>query len=107
MTYIELINNISKSNCKSSNYARLVGKRAYEHCIDYNDYVKDLQALKRAYKEAGVITDHKYYKGKIFTIYTKIPKFRTYKQQYAITYKTLETELYERMISRSRRKSLL
>lgn len=103
MTYIELINNISKSNCKSSNYSRLVGKRAYEDCIDFNNYVKYLQELKRDYKEAGIITRHKYYKGKLFTIYTKLPKFRTYKQQFAITYKTLETELYKRMIRRSYR----
>lgn len=101
MTQAELISNIVKSNCKSSNYARLVGKRAYQDCIGFNEYVKGLQELKQAYKEAGVITEYKFYQNKLFTIYTKLPKFRTYKQQYAITYKTLEVELYNLMILRN------
>lgn len=99
MTYEELINNIAKSNSKSSNYLRLVGQRAYQDCIDFNEFVKTLQEEKRKYKEQGVITQYKNYKGKMFTVYTKIPKFRTYKQQFAITVKTLEKELYHEMIS--------
>lgn len=98
MTYEELINNIAKSNSKSSNYLRLVGQRSYQDCIDFNEFVKVLQEEKRRYKERGIITEHKRYGGKTFTVYTKIPKFRTYKQQFAITVNTLEKELYKRLI---------
>lgn len=98
MTYEELINNIAKSNSRSSNYLRLVGQKAYQDCIDFNDFIKILQEEKRKYKEQGIITEYKSYKGKMFTIYTKIPKFRTYKQQFAITVNTLEKELYNKLI---------
>lgn len=102
MTYEELINNISKSNSRSSNYLRLVGKRAYQDCIRFNNNIKELQELKRAYREQGIISSCIPYNGKRFTIYTKLPKFRTYKQQFAITVKTLEKELYKQMISNNR-----
>lgn len=98
MTYEELINNIAKSNSRSSNYLRLVGQKAYQDCIDFNEFVKVLQEEKRKYKEQGIITKYKRYGGKTFTVYTKIPKFRTYKQQFAITVNTLEKELYKKLI---------
>ena len=98
MTYEELVNNIAKSNSRSSNYLRMVGQRSYQECIAFNEFVKELQEEKRRYKEQGIITQYKPYKGKMYTVYTKIPKFRTYKQQFAITVKTLEKELYYAMV---------
>lgn len=97
MTQEELLNNISKSNYKSSNFRRKVNIFAYDDMLRQHAYCDYLRELKKEFKEKGIITNGAMirpnlnkYRAVYFTIYTKIPKYRTYKQQWAITANVLE-----------------
>lgn len=96
MTEQELIVNMTKGYTKSSNYYRQVQKQAYRdmliqhRCCDYYKDIKkqiletnDIICLKKPTK-----IYNKHHKFVFFTRYTKIPKYRTYRQQLAITNKT-------------------
>lgn len=48
--------------------------------------------------------DNKKKKYKYYTIYTKAPRYRTYKQQCAITYRQLEVELQVWLQARNNKK---
>lgn len=103
LTLEQLINNMSKGE---TNYIRLVRQHAYHTVMSYNNMVKHKrniiqEARKHHETNPKCIThpdyiryyDHKKKKEVYYTIYTKAPRFRTYKQQCAITYKQLETTL--------------
>lgn len=111
MTYQELVNNINKSR-RQSNYINIVKRQAYYAMIRYNGYIKELQATKQYYIKENINTDcsikiysTKSKKAVYLTRYTKLPKFRTYKQQLAITYRQLE-KVYDRAL-RTKREHLL
>lgn len=118
MTYEELLNNISKSNYKSSNFRRLVNQFAYSDMVIQHKYCDYLRGQKKVFKEKGIITDGtrirsnlNSYRTVYFTIYTKIPKYRTYRQQWAITAKQLEKSMkkdleYKDFIARTRAKEV-
>lgn len=103
LTLEQLIKNMCKGE---TNYIRLVRQRAYHTVISYNEMVKHKKKIiqeAREYHEtfpSCIIhpEGYKYYdrkkkKSVFYTIYTKAPRFRTYRQQCAITYKQLEVEL--------------
>lgn len=105
MTELELINNIAKD---IPNYTRLLRERAYQYCIRTNRFVKYIQEeikdQRQVYKEhptpSNIVVDTSatYYSKKSkrhvhYTIYSKAPKFITYRQAIAITNKQLEKEL--------------
>lgn len=103
LTLEQLINNMSKGE---TNYIRLVRQHAYHTVMSYNDmvdYKKSIIQEAREFHETNpscVIhpDGHKYYDRKkkkymFYTIYTKAPRYRSYRQQCAITYKQLETTL--------------
>ena len=100
MTQEQLIINMCK---QQGNYINLVRARAYKHTIQYNNWVKYIQDMLKAtrehYKATGKITlgetywNKKKRKSCYWTIYSKAPKFTTFKQQCAIYYKTLESDL--------------
>lgn len=100
MTQEQLIINMCK---QQGNYINLVRARAYKHTMQYNNWVKYIQAMLKAtrdhYKETGKITlgetywDKKKHRMCFWTIYSKAPKFTTFKQQFAIYYRTLESDL--------------
>lgn len=99
MTYQELVNNINKSR-RQSNYSNLAKHYAYYDMIKFNNYIKHLQEVKQLYIKENIMTSYgtKVYSLKskkyvYLTRYTKLPKFRTYKQQLAITYRQLEKSL--------------
>lgn len=103
LTEEQLIRNINRARNASSNYNREVKRIAYEDMTSYNQYIKQLQQLKKSYQQQGIITDgfriysRKAHKMVFFTIYTKIPKYRSYRQQLAITNKQLYKRLYDTM----------
>lgn len=98
---------LTKNMCKGeTNYIRLVRLHAYNTVISYNEMVKDkkkiIQEAREHHKQNPNCITHpdyiKYYdrkkrKSVYYTIYTKAPRFRTYRQQCAISYKQLETTL--------------
>ena len=98
---------LTKNMCKGeTNYIRLVRLHAYNTVISYNNmvnYKKRIIQEAREFHETNpscVIhpDGHKYYdrkkkKSVFYTIYTKAPRYRTYRQQCAISYKQLETTL--------------
>lgn len=106
MTYNELIKNIEKSNHSSSNFMKEVYRRAYSDMVKQHLYCDELKALKEKYKAKGIIAGYtmvyNQYTDKLvrFTIYTKIPKYRTYRQQVAVTAALLEKELISEMKTR-------
>ena len=110
MTYQELVNNINKSR-RQSNYISMVKHYAFYDMMRFNRYIKYLQKVKQYYIEENIMTDgFKVYSLKskkyvYLTRYTKLPKFRTYKQQLAITYRQLEKGLDNRL--REKREILL
>lgn len=101
MTEQELI----KSICKGSTYAYRCQKLAYEEMTRFNDYVKYLHEMKKQLRENGQLMNgfkmpRPGKKPVYFTIYTKIPRFRSYRQQIAITYATLWKKDLERLKAR-------
>ena len=100
MTQEQLIINMCKHQ---GNYINLVRARAYKHTIQYNNWVNYIQDMLKAtrehYKATGKITlgktywNKKKHKSCYWTIYSKAPKFTTFKQQCAIYYRTLESKL--------------
>lgn len=105
MTELELAINMSKG---TSNYTRLLRERAYQYCIKTNKFIKYIQEeikdQRQVYKEhptpSNILIDSAatYYSKKSkrhvhYTIYSKLPKFITYRQAIAITDKRLEQEL--------------
>ena len=100
MTLEQLAINMCK---QQGNYTNLVRARAYRHTIQYNNWVKYIQDMLKAtreqYKTTGKITtgetywNKKTHKSCYWTIYSKAPKFTTFKQQCAIYYKKLESDL--------------
>lgn len=100
MTLEQLAINMCK---QQGNYRNLVRAIAYRHTIQYNNWVKDVQdmlkATRRHYKATGKITlgetywDKKKHRTCFWTIYSKAPKFTTFKQQFAIYYRKLESDL--------------
>lgn len=106
MTEQELLENINKSR-RQSNYYNIVRHLAYDEMMDYNRYIKRLHNLKKELREQNLITEDTWDKTQIysykskkfvcFTVYTKIPKFRSYKQQLAILGRQLEQRLLKRL----------
>lgn len=98
---------LTKNMCRGeTNYSRLVRIHAYNTVISYNKMVKDkkkiIQEAREHHKQnPNCIThpdyiryyDHKKKKEVYYTIYTKAPRFRTYRQQLAISYTRLETNM--------------
>ena len=104
LTLEQLIKNMNKGE---TNYIRLVRQYAYHAVIDHNamvnvmkEYIQEVREFCK--KHPGNIThpslSYSYYnpkKGKRvrYTIYTKAPRYRTYRQQCAITYRQLDSTL--------------
>lgn len=109
---------LTKNMCKGeTNYNRLVRQHAYHTVMSYNEMVKDkkkiIQEAREYHKQNPNCITHpayiKYYDSKkrksvYYTIYTKVPRFRTYRQQCAITAKQLETTFRVWLQSRDSRK---
>ena len=100
MTEEQLYSNICQSISKSLNYNRIVYRTAYSNMEAYNNWIKRLQADQRELREYNEIYSKNTYiynpKTKRIcrlTIYTKLPKFRTYKEQRVINLCTLEKHL--------------
>lgn len=100
MTQEQLYSNICLSISKSLNYNRIVYKNAYNKMQVYNNWIKELQQDQKELREQNKVYSTKRYlynpkTNKIcrLTIYTKLPKFRTYKQQVAISFNELEKHL--------------
>lgn len=109
MTEEQLIRNIAKSNSQSSNYYKLVKMHAYYDMKFHNSFVKYTNAyikelretdkrMPRHYIETGPYRIYNN-KGKLicFTKYTKYLRFRTYRQQLAITANKLEKSFREHL----------
>lgn len=98
---------LTKNMCKGkTNYITLVQKAAYYSLIHHNgtvNYMKHiLQKTREYHKTHSECITHpdrlKYFNPRkkkylYYTIYTKTPRYRTYRQQCAITYRQLETLL--------------
>lgn len=115
MTEQELIINITKGYSKNSNYYRKVQKRAYvdmqmqHHWCNYYKNIKrliletkdiiyiDRTLNKYAQRQKAVTIYNKHHKRVLFTKYTKVPKYRTYRQQLAITNRSLYKEIQEEL----------
>lgn len=100
MTQEQLYSNMCLSISKSLNYNRIVYRSAYSKMQAYNNWIKELQKEQRKLREQNKVYSTKRYlynakTNKIcaLTIYTKLPKFRTYKQQVAISFNELEKHL--------------
>ena len=109
MTELELVNNIAKD---TPNYNRILRERAYRYCIRTNNAIKYIQEVlkyqRQEYKKNPVPDNilapikATYYNKKSkkyvhYTIYSKTPKFITYRQAIAITAKELEKELRQNL----------
>lgn len=104
LTLEQLIKNMCKGK---TNYITLVQQEAYHKVINHNAMVNVMKSYIQETREfckkhPGNITypslSYSYYnpkKGKSvrYTIYTKAPRYRTYRQQCAITYNQLESTL--------------
>lgn len=100
---------LTKNMCKGeTNYIRLVRHHAYYKLMHHNDmvdYMKSIIQETREHHETNPTCiihpdGYKYYdckkkKYKYYTIYTKTPRYRSYRQQLAITYRQLEDMLRE------------
>lgn len=99
LTLEQLCKNINNSRNKSSNYYRIARATAYTDMMNYNNHIKTLQQeqqIARANNEVWtnkVIYSKESNKYVTLTIYTKLPRYRSYKQQVAINCATLETTL--------------
>lgn len=105
MTELELVKNIAKD---TPNYNRILREKAYQYCIRTNNAIKYIQEVlkyqRQEYKKNPVkdnilapirATYYNKKSGKYvhYTIYSKTPKFITYRQAVAITAKQLEKDL--------------
>lgn len=105
LTLEQLCKNINTSKNKSSNYYRLARATAYKDMMRFNNYIKVLQyAQQEARNNNKVWTDVGIYSKKAkrvvrVTIYTKLPRYRSYKQQIAINCVTLENILKNKLES--------
>lgn len=105
MTEQELIVNMTKGYSKSSNYYRKVQEQAYMdmlrqhlHCDYYKSIKKEiLENNDIIYLAKTVTIYNKHHKRVLFTKYTKVPKYRTYRQQLAITTNTYYKKLQRRL----------
>lgn len=105
MTEQELIINITKGYSKNSNYYRKVQKQAYvdmqrqhQWCDYYKKMKKDIiDSGLNIHPNWNVTIYNKKHKKVMFTKYTKVPKYRTYRQQLAITNISLYKELQEEL----------
>ena len=99
LTLEQLCKNINTSRNKSSNYYKLDRSTSYTDMMRFNNYIKVLQqAQQEARDNNKVWTNIGIYSKKAkrvvrLTIYTKLPRYRSYKQQVAINCITLETAL--------------
>jgi hypothetical protein len=101
----QLMKNITNGKSKTSNYYRMIQKEAYADMKRQHDWCNYYKNIKKEIIDSGlnihpnkkVTIYNKKHKNVLFTKYTKVPKYRTYKQQLAITNKTeyrrLETDL--------------
>ncbi len=108
MTEQELIRNITKGYYYKSNYYNTVRHLAYIEMKAQHTWCDYYKKLKKEIIDSGlnihpdmkVTIYNKKHKKVMFTKYTKVPKYRTYRQQLAITnrslYKRLKDRLYER-----------
>lgn len=110
MTLEELTRNMCKGNNKASNFYRQVREIAYAELKAHNDYIKFCQELKREYNELNIVSDftihiwsNKSKKLVWVTRYTKLPSYRSYRQQLGITTSQLEKELRSKLIYKNSR----
>lgn len=103
MTETQLIQNITKTNKQGSNYYRLVHLYAYYDMVNHNSFVKNTNDHIQQLREVDKIIPG-YYKIRnskgekvCFTKFTKYLRFRTYKQQFAITVNGLEKVFREHL----------
>lgn len=108
---------LTKNICKGeTNYIRLVRHHAYYKLINHNEMVTYMRSIiqetRENHKTDPTCIIHpnglKYYdcksnKRKYYTIHTKTPRYRTYRQQLAITYRQLEDTLRSLLQSRDDR----
>ena len=103
LTLEQLCKNINNSRNKSSNYYRLARSTSYTDMMRFNNYIKVLQeAQQEARDNNKVWTDVGIYSKKAkrvvrLTIYTKLPRYRSYRQQIAINCVTLENILKNKL----------
>lgn len=99
LTLEQLCKNINNSRNKSSNYYRLARSTAYTDMMRFNNYIKVLQQTQQEARDNNKVwTNVGIYSKKAkrvvrLTIYTKLPRYRSYKQQIATNCVTLETAL--------------
>ncbi len=99
LTLEQLCKNINNSRNKSSNYYRIARATAYEDVIGYNNHIKKLQQEQQRARANNQVWTNKVIYSKesnkcvTLTIYTKLPRYRSYKQQVAINCATLEITL--------------
>ena len=105
LTVEQLCKNINTSRNKSSNYYRLARSTAYIDMMRFNNYIKVVQQLQQEAR----------YNNKVWTnigihskkakrvvrvsIYTKLPRYRSYRQQIAINCVILESILKNQLES--------
>ena len=105
LTLEQLCKNINNSRNKSSNHYRIARATAYTDMIRFNNYIKVLQqAQQEARDNNKVWTDVGIYSKKAkrvvrLTIYTKLPRYRSYRQQIAINCVILENILKNKLES--------
>lgn len=105
LTLEQLCKNINTSRNKSSNYYRLAKSTAYTDMMRFNNYIKVLQEEQQEARDNNrVWTNVGIYSKKAkrvvrVTIYTKLPRFRSCKQQIAINCVTLENILKNKLES--------
>lgn len=99
LTLEQLCKNINSSRNKSSNYYRIARATAYTDMMRFNNYIKGLQQVQQKARDNNKVwTNVCIYSKKAkrvvtLTIYTKLPRYRSYRQQIAINCATLETTL--------------
>ena len=105
LTVEQLCKNIYTSRNKSSNYYRLARSTAYTDMMRFNNYIKVVQQLQQeARYNNKVWTNIGIYSKKAkrvvrVSIYTKLPRYRSYRQQIAINCVTLESILKNQLES--------
>ena len=114
MTEEQLINNINRSRRIGGNqmWYNIVRKYAYKDMTRHNEFVnwyKDYKhKLITEFIEPKDQLSHcyraRYFNSKghyvMFTKYSKVPRYRSYRQQLAITNRTLEKRLYRELQQR-------
>ena len=105
LTVEQLCKNINISRSKSSNYYRLARSTAYTDMMRFNNYIKVLQQIQQEARYSNKVwTNIGIYSKKAkrvvrVSIYTKLPRYRSYRQQIAINCATLESILKNQLES--------